>query len=142
MMLCQQRHMGFTVAFTVIHPLFISVYTYMRTTHEYCSFEDTFILSLRAIKFFRLSKLPYVVAFNITGRSKYKNDFSDSLVVVKYHSGLITYSPRHPCKFIDKCTDGHKVLALQCASTKKYMMRRIFRIHFLVSSFFNGVEEN
>ncbi|GBM09236.1 hypothetical protein AVEN_20078-1 [Araneus ventricosus] len=52
-------------------------------------------------------------AFPITRKSKCKKDFLPSPVAVKYHSYLTTCPPRHPDEFIEKCGDGHNVLAPQ-----------------------------
>ncbi|GBN15730.1 hypothetical protein AVEN_135085-1 [Araneus ventricosus] len=70
--------------------------------------------SLRAITICPLSNSLRSAAFPITRKSKCKNDYLTSPAAVKYHSHLTTFSPRHPNEFIEKCGDGHNVLARHC----------------------------
>ncbi|GBN35170.1 hypothetical protein AVEN_143804-1 [Araneus ventricosus] len=75
-----------------------------------------FVPSLRAITICPPSNSLRSAAFLITRKSKCKKDYLPSPAVVKYHSRLTTCPPRHPDKFIEKCGDGHNVLARQCIS--------------------------
>ncbi|GBN95372.1 hypothetical protein AVEN_144822-1 [Araneus ventricosus] len=70
--------------------------------------------SLRAITICPLSNSLRSAAFPITRKSKFKNVYLPSPAAVKYHSHLTTCPPRHSEEFIEKCGDGHTVLARQC----------------------------
>ncbi|GBO20347.1 hypothetical protein AVEN_19940-1 [Araneus ventricosus] len=70
--------------------------------------------SLRAITICPLSNPLISAAFFITLKSKCKNDYLPSPAAVKYHFHLTTCPQRHPDEFIEKCGDGHNVLARQC----------------------------
>ncbi|GBL90931.1 hypothetical protein AVEN_199547-1 [Araneus ventricosus] len=52
------------------------------------------------------------------GKSKCKNDYLPCPAAVKYHSHLTTCLPRHPDEFIEKCGNGHNVLARLCILQK------------------------
>ncbi|GBM81670.1 hypothetical protein AVEN_239448-1 [Araneus ventricosus] len=69
--------------------------------------------SLRAITICPLSNSLRSAAFPITRKRKCKNDYLPSPAAVKFHSHLITCPPHHPDEFIEKCGDGHNVLAHQ-----------------------------
>ncbi|GBM05886.1 hypothetical protein AVEN_135256-1 [Araneus ventricosus] len=75
--------------------------------------------SLRTIMVCSLSNSLRSAVFPITRKSKCKNYYLPSPAAVKYHSHLTMCPPRHPDKFIEKCVDGHNVLACQCISWKK-----------------------
>ncbi|GBL80127.1 hypothetical protein AVEN_218340-1 [Araneus ventricosus] len=60
---------------------------------------------------------PLSAAFPITRKSRCKNDYLPSPAAVKCHSHLTTCPPCHPDEFIEKCGDGHNVLARQCIPT-------------------------
>ncbi|GBM40586.1 hypothetical protein AVEN_178566-1 [Araneus ventricosus] len=66
-----------------------------------------------------LSNSLRAAAFPITRKSKCKNGYLPSPAAVKYHSHLTTCPPRHPDDFIEKCGDGHNVLASQCIPSLK-----------------------
>ncbi|GBO24735.1 hypothetical protein AVEN_161366-1 [Araneus ventricosus] len=72
------------------------------------------IPSLQAIAISPLSNSLTSAAFPITRKSKCKNDYLPFLAAVIYISHLPTCLPRHPDEFIEKCGDGHNVLARQC----------------------------
>ncbi|GBO44316.1 hypothetical protein AVEN_150194-1 [Araneus ventricosus] len=72
--------------------------------------------SLRAITICPLLNSPRSAAFPITGKIKCKNDYLPSPEAVKYHSHLTTSPPCHSDEFMEKCGDGHSVLARQCIS--------------------------
>ncbi|GBN24764.1 hypothetical protein AVEN_86968-1 [Araneus ventricosus] len=70
--------------------------------------------SLRAITNCPLSNFLRSASFPITRKSKCENDYLPSPAAVKYHCHLTTCPPRHPDEFIEKCGDGHNVLARHC----------------------------
>ncbi|GBM17644.1 hypothetical protein AVEN_202812-1 [Araneus ventricosus] len=79
-----------------------------------CAVSVILVPSLRAITICPLSNSLRSAAFPITRKSKCKNDYLPSPAAVKYHSHLTTCPPHHPDEFIEKCGDGHNILARQC----------------------------
>ncbi|GBM07931.1 hypothetical protein AVEN_232374-1 [Araneus ventricosus] len=68
---------------------------------------------LRVITICPLSNSLRSAAIPITRKSKRKNDYLPSPAAVKYLSHFTTCPPRHLDEFIEKCGDGHNVLARQ-----------------------------
>ncbi|GBL78947.1 hypothetical protein AVEN_48915-1 [Araneus ventricosus] len=101
-----------TAGVTVIYPLYMDTNTTADCEQPTnCAVSVILVPSLQAITFCPLSNSLRSAAFPITRKSKCKNDCLTSPAAVKYHSHLTTC---HPDKFIEKCGDGHNVLARQC----------------------------
>ncbi|GBN48089.1 hypothetical protein AVEN_137035-1 [Araneus ventricosus] len=85
------------------------------------------VRSLRAITICSLSNSLRSTAFPITRKIKCKNDCLPSPAAVKYHSHLTTCPPHHPDEFIEKCGDGHNVLARQYFNANSSLFECIVR---------------
>ncbi|GBN27527.1 hypothetical protein AVEN_121331-1 [Araneus ventricosus] len=103
-----------TAGVTVIYPFRMNSKTADHKQPTSRAVSVILVPSLWAITICPLSNSLRSAAFPITRKSKCKNDYLPSPAAVKYYSHLTTCLPRHPDEFIEKCGDGHNVLARQC----------------------------